>query len=121
MAHDLYDLHDVTRRNTLYRKVLRTVPGQFQTVLMSLRPGETIPTETHPHTVQFFYIVSGRGKAVLSKRTRLLRRGKALTVLPGVEHTIRNTSKTQPLKLFTFYTPPEHPPQHRQRRQGWLR
>lgn len=118
-THEYYVNFDVARKNGLYRRVLYTVPNIYQSVVMSLAPGETIPTERHEHSVQGFFIVSGRGKALLgrNKVTRVLKKGVYLSVKPNVEHTIRNTSKTRPLVIFTFYVPPEHAPSRRNRRQ----
>jgi mannose-6-phosphate isomerase-like protein (cupin superfamily) len=35
--------------------------------------------------------------------------GSALVIPAGTEHNVINTSSTEPLKLYTLYTPPEHP------------
>jgi mannose-6-phosphate isomerase-like protein (cupin superfamily) len=32
-----------------------------------------------------------------------------LVIPAGAKHNVINTSSTEPLKLYTVYTPPEHP------------
>ena len=33
----------------------------------------------------------------------------AVVIPAGVEHNVINTSKREPLRLYTLYGPPEHP------------
>ena len=35
--------------------------------------------------------------------------GVSVVIPSGVEHNVVNTSKTEPLRLYTLYGPPEHP------------
>ena len=51
--------------NTNYRKAIFT-GDHLQVVLMSLKPGEEIGLEIHPHTDQFFRIEKGRARFLLS-------------------------------------------------------
>jgi mannose-6-phosphate isomerase-like protein (cupin superfamily) len=37
-----------------------------------------------------------------------VRDGDAVVVPAGTYHNVINTSSTQPLKLYTIYTPPQH-------------
>lgn len=53
-----------TLKNTLYRKIIYTNIN-IQLVLMSLKPGESIPYEKHNGS-QFFKIEAGKG--ILSQR-----------------------------------------------------
>lgn len=101
------DLEKVVRDNAAYRKVVYT-SAHMQVVLMSLEPGECIELETHREHDQFFRIESGRGIAIVAGVSYSLEDGVGLVVPAGVPHFVRNTGAT-PLKLYTIYSPPEHP------------
>ncbi len=102
-----------TLSNSDYRRVLFTTP-QMQLVVMSI--DDDIPLEVHPHTTQFIRVESGKGVLMQPvtdpgrppKTTRLCD-GVAVVIPPGTFHYIQNTSETEPLKLYTLYSPPEHP------------
>lgn len=100
-----------TDDNTSYRKVLAT-SRRLQLVVMSLRPGEDIGTETHCID-QFFRIESGTGLAVLKRPSDeqgteyQLRAGVAIIVPAGVEHNVFNTGR-ELLKFYTLYTGHPH-------------
>ncbi|HUD20949.1 MAG TPA: cupin domain-containing protein [Candidatus Saccharimonadales bacterium] len=95
-----------TMENANFRKVLFTAKHS-QLVLMSLRPGEEIGAEVH-HLDQFIRVESGEGKAILDGEEHVLNDGTAVVVPEGVKHNIINTSTTEPMKLYTVYSPPEH-------------
>ena len=98
-----------TLENTYFRQVLYT-GKHAQLVLMCLKPGEDIGDEVHPNVDQFFRIEKGEVKFVLDeKRERLARDGDAIVVPAGTYHNVINASKTVPLKLYTIYSPPNHP------------
>ncbi len=105
-----------TLANKYYRKVIYTTKQQ-QLVLMSLEPGETIPLETHPDTTQFFRIESGTGVAILAGKKYKLKPNYALLVPANTEHEIIQTGD-EPLKLYSIYSPPEHPKNRKQLRQS---
>jgi len=96
-----------TLKNKNYRKVIHTTDEQ-QLVLMSLNPGEDIPPEIHEDTTQFFRIEQGEGIAIVNKKVYVLENGIALTVPPNTSHYIKQIG-SKPLKLYTIYSPPEHP------------
>jgi mannose-6-phosphate isomerase-like protein (cupin superfamily) len=106
-------ISDATISNNNYRKVEYT--GQFQLVLMSLKPLEEIGEEIHPDTDQFIRIERGRAEATIDDEIYKLKSGDSVIFPAGALHNIRNVSKTRPLKLYTIYSPPEHPPKTRQR------
>jgi len=93
--------------NQNFRQVLFTGP-HCQLVVMSLAPGEEIGQETHPGTDQFIRVEAGRGKSVLDGKEHALSDGSVVVVAAGTEHNIINTSKTEPMKLYTVYAPPNH-------------
>lgn len=108
----LEDIKELAKVNENYRKVVYTYPKKFQFVVMSLLPYEEIGMEVHPHTVQFIYIVKGKGLARLKKngkeKTKILEKDSGIIISPGTYHNIENVSDDKELKLFTVYSPPEH-------------
>lgn len=94
--------------NDYFRKVLFTGP-KSQLVLMSLEPGEDIGRETHPNTDQFIRVEAGTGEAIIGGQTYQLEDGSAIVIPAGAEHNVTNTSSSEALRLYTIYTPPEHP------------
>lgn len=94
--------------NKYFREVLFTGPHS-QLVVMSIAPGEDIGMETHNNVDQFFRIEAGIGRAVLNGKEYNLEDGSAVVVPAGTEHNIINSSKSEPLKLYTIYSPPNHP------------
>ncbi len=101
-------LEQATLDNDNFRRVLFTGPHS-QLVLMALLPGEDIGLETHPDTDQFIRVESGQGEALIGGQRFALEDGTAIVIPAGSEHNVTNTSATAPLKLYTVYTPPEHP------------
>jgi mannose-6-phosphate isomerase-like protein (cupin superfamily) len=97
-----------TIANEDFRRVLFTGPNT-QLVLMTLRPGEDIGLETHHGHDQFIRVEQGRGVVRLNGKESALEDGSAVVVPAGVEHNVVNTSDTAPLRLYTLYSPPEHP------------
>ena len=98
-----------TLENPYFRQVLFT-GKHAQLVVMCLGPGEEIGDEVHRNVDQFFRIEQGEGKFVFNeKQERLVRDGDAVVVPAGTYHNVINTSKTVPLKLYTIYSPPNHP------------
>jgi len=97
-----------TLENENFRKVLYTAPN-LQLVLMTLKPGEEIGMETHEHGDQFFRVEGGEGEAILDGETHKLGDGDIVVIPAGVEHNIVNTSGNEALRVYTIYTPPEHP------------
>jgi mannose-6-phosphate isomerase-like protein (cupin superfamily) len=104
---DFRDIEKDTLKNSYYRKVVYTTSG-LQLVLMSLEPGEDIPEETHPKTVQFFRIESGEGLIKVGNKTVFVQDGDSVIVPAGKKHYVANVSNESPLKMYTIYTPPEH-------------
>ena len=98
-----------TIENTYFRQVLFTGPHS-QLVVMCLLPGEDIGDEVHPRVDQFFRIEKGQAKFVLNeKEEHTIGDGEAVVIPAGTCHNVTNTSKTLELKLYTIYSPPNHP------------
>jgi mannose-6-phosphate isomerase-like protein (cupin superfamily) len=97
-----------TLENKDYRRVLYT-GRNMQLVLMTLQPGEEIGLETHDEHDQFIRVEAGTGTAILNGKKHELSDGVAVVIPAGIEHNVVNTSKREPLRLYTLYGPPEHP------------
>ncbi len=101
------NIEELTLRNANFRQVLST--GQHtQLVVMSLIPNEDIGVETHQTVDQFIRVEKGEAKAILNGQETMLKDGSAVLVPAGTEHNIVNLSATNPLKLYTLYSPPHH-------------
>lgn len=102
-------IETLTLKNKNFRKVLFT--GKYaQLVLMCLQPGEEIGNEIHKKVDQFFRIEEGDARFVFDgKETHTVHANDAVVVPAGTFHNVINISKTNPLKLYTVYSPPNHP------------
>lgn len=100
------NIEKLTEEGHVFRKVLYTAK-HTQLVLMALLPNEDIGEEVH-EVDQFLRIELGEGKAVLDGVEHVIHDGDAIVVPAGTKHNIINTSPTEPLKLYTLYSPPEH-------------
>ncbi len=101
------DVVALARQNEDFRRVLFTTE-RSQLVLMSIKPGEEIGEETHDGVDQVLMFVEGEGEAVLAGEGRRVRAGSVVVVPAGTRHNFI-TRGGAPLKLYTVYTPPEHP------------
>ena len=98
-----------TLDNESFRHVLFT-GKHCQLVVMCLQPGEEIGNEVHEHVDQFFRVEEGEARFVLNgSEQHLVPAGDAAIVPAGTHHNVINTSSKEALKLYTLYTPPEHP------------
>lgn len=98
-----------TMDNAFFRQVLFT--GKYcQLVVMCLQPGEDIGNEVHANVDQFFRIEEGQAKFIFNgKEEHLVKAGDAVVVPAGTYHNVVNALKTKQLKLYTVYSPPNHP------------
>ena len=108
MSGYVKNIEDATDKNSNFRKVLFTAPHS-QLVVMCLKPGEDIGMEMHKHVDQFLRIESGVGKAILGGEEFELKGGIALVVPAGTYHNLINTSTSKLLRLYSIYSPPNHP------------
>lgn len=98
-----------TLKNEYFRQVLFT-GRHAQVVVMCLQPGEAIGDEVHPSIDQFFRIEQGEGRFILAEtEEHLAKDGDAIVIPAGTYHNVINDSKTHVLKLYTIYSPPNHP------------
>lgn len=108
MSGFVINIEQKTLKNENFREVLFTAPHS-QLVVMTLQPGEEIGLETHDDVDQFIRVEAGTGKAILNGKEKALADGTAVVIPAGTEHNVVNSSQTEALKLYTIYSPPEHP------------
>jgi mannose-6-phosphate isomerase-like protein (cupin superfamily) len=81
---------------------------------MSLRPGEDIGLEVHPEVDQFLRLEQGKARVDVGPARDELSESYdagedwALIVPAGTWHNVTNTGDAE-LKLYTIYSPPNHP------------
>lgn len=98
-----------TLDNTDFRRVLFT-GKHAQLVVMCLQPGEEIGDEMHADVDQFFRIEAGEARFRFNHAEETVaRNGDAVMVVAGTFHNVSNPSTTVPLRLYTIYSPPNHP------------
>lgn len=101
-------IEQLTLKNSYFRQVLFTAK-HCQLVLMNLIPGEEIGMEVHDSVDQFFRFEKGQGKVIMDGEEALVKDGDVAIVPAGTQHNVINTSQTDDLKLYTIYSPPNHP------------
>ena len=107
------DIEQATIDNGTFRTVLFT-GKQLQLTVMSLAPGEEIGVEMHDHLDQFIRVEQGSGRIDMGPAKDQidehhdLRDDWAAIIPAGTWHNVVNTGASD-LKLYSIYTPPEHP------------
>jgi mannose-6-phosphate isomerase-like protein (cupin superfamily) len=87
-----------------------------QLTVMRLGPGEDIGLESHPDNDQFLRIEAGQGRAELGpaedsiEETYAVEDDWAIIIPAGIWHNVVNTGAGD-MKLYSLYSPPEHPPE----------
>jgi mannose-6-phosphate isomerase-like protein (cupin superfamily) len=102
------DIEALTRGNEDFRREVATAEHS-QVVLMTIPPDEEIGEEVHEGIDQLLVFVEGVAEAILEGESSPVRAGQAVLVPAGTRHNFRNTGES-PLRLWTVYAPPEHPP-----------
>ncbi len=103
--HD--NIEKLTLSNNDFRHILYT-GKHSQLVLMALKPNEEIGMEVHNENDQFFRFEKGEGKVIIDGNEYVVDDGDAIVVPMGAEHNVINMSATDPLKLYTIYSPAHH-------------
>jgi mannose-6-phosphate isomerase-like protein (cupin superfamily) len=107
------NIEQVTLDNDNFRTVVFT-GGHTQLTVMRLAPGEDIGLEAHPHLDQFLRLEQGRARVEFGstkdkiEETHEVEEDWALIVPAGVWHNVVNIGD-QEVKLYSLYSPPEHP------------
>ena len=109
MAGYVGPIEKQTLANSFFRQVLFT--GKYtQLVVMCLQPEEEIGNEVHANVDQFFRVEEGEATFVFGgKEQHRVKDGDAVIVPAGTYHNVINVSKDKRLKLYTLYSPPNHP------------
>lgn len=109
----LDDIEKATLANETFRTVVFT--GEHtQLTVMRLGPGEEIGWESHHDRDQFLRLEQGRARVELGRtedavdETHEVEDDWAFIVPAGVWHNVVNTGAEE-LKLYSLYSPPEHP------------
>jgi len=102
------NIEEKTLAGNNFREVLYTTQ-RSQLVIMTLQPGDEIGLEKHEGHDQFIRVEAGTGVAILDGERHTLEDGVAVVIPAGTEHNVINTSDSEPMRLYTLYTPPEHP------------
>jgi len=102
------NIEEKTLAGNNFREVLYTTQ-RSQLVIMTLQPGDEIGLEKHEGHDQFIRVEAGTGVAILDGERHALEDGVAVVIPAGTEHNVINTSDSEPMRLYTLYTPPEHP------------
>lgn len=102
------NIEEKTQENSNFRQVLYT-GKHMQLVVMSLKPGEDIGEEVHDTVDQFFRIEEGEAKFIIDGVESLVKEDMIAIVPAGSLHNVINNSSTDDLKLYTIYSPANHP------------
>lgn len=105
------NIEDMTVDNDHFRAVVFTDNTQ-QLVLMSLKPNEDIGMEIHYGVSQFFRVESGEGILQMENADGAMesipfKDGSSFIIPNATRHTVRASTST--VKLYTIYSPPNHP------------
>ena len=107
------DIEKATLENDTFRTVLFT-GAHLQMTVMCIQPGEEIGVEKHDDLDQFIRIEQGSGQVQMGSskddlsEVRDIEDDWAAIIPGGTWHNVVNTG-TEPLRLYSIYTPPEHP------------
>jgi mannose-6-phosphate isomerase-like protein (cupin superfamily) len=107
------DIEKATLDNDTFRTVLFT-GAHLQMTVMCLQPGEEIGVEKHDDLDQFIRIEQGSGQVQMGpakddlSEVRDVEDDWAAIIPGGTWHNVVNTG-SGPLRLYSIYTPPEHP------------
>jgi mannose-6-phosphate isomerase-like protein (cupin superfamily) len=107
------DIEKVTKENGNFRTVLFT-GKHTQLTVMSIEVGSEIGREVHEHLDQFLRVEDGRGRVEFGPdeetiaETYEVEDDWAIIVPAGTWHNVVNIGD-EALKLYSLYSPPEHP------------
>ena len=81
-----------------------------QAAMMTLQPGGSTGKHVeneHPNAEQWLFVVSGTGRATVSRRTVQIKERSLLLIEKGEPHKITNTGRS-PLVTLNLYVPPAY-------------
>ncbi len=102
-----------------FHVLLATRDVQAATMVIAPRNSSGVPSNEHPDSEQWVYVISGSGRARVGRRRTPLRRGTLFLIEKGEMHQILNTARV-PLVTLNFYSPPAYTKKGelRKRRRG---
>ncbi|HHT93821.1 MAG TPA: cupin domain-containing protein [Clostridiaceae bacterium] len=110
----ILNIKQKAKQNTNYRTTIWT--GEYlQLTLMSIVTGGDIGLEMHPDLDQFIRVEEGQGLVQMGEKEdnlsiqKRIYSGYAFIIPAGTWHNLINTGM-KPLKLYSIYAPPQHPP-----------
>jgi mannose-6-phosphate isomerase-like protein (cupin superfamily) len=107
------NIEEATKQNNNFRTALWT-GCYLQLTLMSIKVGEDIGLEVHPHLDQFIRIEEGQGLVMMGDNKynldfqRRVFDDFAFIIPAGKWHNLINMGN-KPIKLYSIYAPPQHP------------
>ena len=107
------NIEKLTKENTNFRTVIHT-GIHSQLTVMSIPPGGEVGWEAHPHLDQFLRLEQGLARLDSGESSDTgddsheVEGDWAFIVPAGVWHNVVNIGKND-LKLYSIYSPPEHP------------
>jgi mannose-6-phosphate isomerase-like protein (cupin superfamily) len=101
------DIQSLALANDDFRREVTTAEHS-QVVLMTIPPGGEIGEEVHEGIDQILVFL-GEAEAVLEGSSAPVPQNGVVVVPAGTRHNFKNTGG-EPLRLWTVYAPPEHPP-----------
>lgn len=86
-------------------RVLKST-NRSQVAAMTLTPGNSTggPTNQHPNSDQWVYVLAGTGKAIINQKEIKLETGELLLIEAKENHEIISDG-SEPLQTFSIYTP----------------
>ena len=105
---DLLDIQQLARDNEDFRHEILT-GRHSQIVVMTIPPGGEIGDEVHEENDQILLFVEGDAEAVVGGETARIGPNQLVVVPAGTRHNFVNAGG-DPLRLLTFYAPPDHAP-----------
>lgn len=107
------NIEKATKSNNTYRTAIWT-GNHLQVTLMCIRVGDDVGLEIHPTVDQFIRIEEGHALVQIGECKnkidfqKTVCNGYAIMIPANKWHNIINIGK-KPLKLYSIYSPPEHP------------
>lgn len=107
------DICKAVQNNNAFRAALWT-GKHLQITLMSIPVCGEIGLEAHPHLDQFLRIESGQGIVTMGPsedrltQRQMVSRNSVIVIPAGTWHNLINAGN-RPMKLYSIYSPPEHP------------
>lgn len=80
-----------------------------QVFVYNILPGEKIGPKVLPYRSLFLQVVSGKGRVFIDSQSQPIGPEDVVNIAAGFEYEIRNEDETEPLKLFSVYSPPLFP------------